>query len=124
MLNFLPIYCSPIDLLSTYLTFTSTHYHLCLICRVSEANESTPILLDVDECIDYDEPDHILRCSYSTTDLGGCSHEYDAAVQCGKHDMILIILTCSVNNQLSSPKLAPLITSAQINLGSWFLHQT
>ena len=60
---------------------------LIFLYRVTEVNESTPIVLKVDGCrqdITDTKPQHILRCDY-LTDVGNCSHESDAALQCGKY---------------------------------------
>lgn len=54
------------------------------LCRVSEANESTPILIDIDECDTFEKVQNLLKCSYTRNVAGYCDHQYDAAVQCGK----------------------------------------
>ena len=65
--------------------------------RVTPSNNSTPILIYVEECPWYNNPLHVLRCDY-TKDVSDCGHQYDAAVHCGK---CIVVLSTLIYRSLS-----------------------
>lgn len=73
--------------LTVYHYFRIRVWSFCISFSVAKASKNTPIVLSDVNC-EYDPfgdgPElHILRCAYSQKISADCTHEEDAAIQCG-----------------------------------------